>query len=137
MVYLASSMKLVVRDSSRNKSISGIYECRRQLRAHRQRRGRDCILYVTEDRVDRQSHVVRTDLALKGIACGPAEASSKLRFRGGSERTYIHRIFERIVEDAILGSCATAGSSLETDQRERARVARRPGPRSIANSRKI
>jgi len=82
-------------------------------------------LYVTEDRVDRQSHVVRTDLAPKGIACGPAEASSKPRFRGGSERTYIHRIFERIVEDAILGSSATAGSSLETDQRERARVAHR------------
>ena len=80
---------------------------------------------MTEDRIDRQSHIVRTDLALKGIACGPAEAGSKLRFRGGTERTYIHRIFEGIVEDAILGGAGTAGSPLETDQGERARIAHR------------
>src|SRR5260370_24714859 len=84
----------IVRDSSRNESISGIYECWRQQRAHRQRRRRDGILNVTEDRIDRQSHIVRTDLALQGIACGAAEACSKRRFRAGPERTYIPCIFE-------------------------------------------
>ena len=68
MVYLASSMKQVVSDSSRNKSISGFMSVGDSNVPTGS--GADVIafLYVTEDRVDRQSHVVRTDLALKGIA---------------------------------------------------------------------
>ena len=73
---------------------------------------------MTEDCIDRQARIVRADLTLEGIARGTTETSSKLRFRGGTERAYIHRIFERIVEDAILSGSPAAGSSLEPDQRE-------------------
>src|SRR5258708_31147162 len=78
---------------------------------------------LTHVRIDRQSRVVRTEWPFKGFAWGPAEASSKLRFRGGTERAYIHHILERIVEDTILGISRTTGSALKADQGESARIA--------------
>src|SRR5258708_19652520 len=61
----------------------------------------------------------------EGIAGGAKGARSTMSFPGGTESAYIHGIFERIVEDAILGISRTAGSPLEADQRESARVAHR------------
>src|ERR1700722_4766976 len=115
----------VVGGRSRNKSGPLVYTqvgrgC--DLRsAERSRRNR--IRDVTDDRVDRQAHIVRADLSLDGIAWSAKGSGSDLGFHGGTEGADIHGIFERIVEDTILGISRTTGSSLEADQGESAGIA--------------
>src|SRR5882724_4585118 len=78
---------------------------------------------MTEDRINRQTRIVRADLCFDGIAWGAKGARSDLSFHGGAEGPHIHCVFERIVEDSILGISRTAGSPLEADQGESARIA--------------
>src|SRR6266404_931564 len=96
---------VIIRDSSRNKSRPLAYRgARDQELLGRERRCGNRILDVSEYRINRQAHIVRADLPLEGIALAAGKwAGSKRSFRGGTERAYIHGIFERIVVDTILG----------------------------------
>src|SRR5712672_4561536 len=78
---------------------------------------------MTEDRINRQTRIVRADLCFDGIAWGAKGARSNLSFHSGAEGPHIHCVFERIVEDSILCISRTAGSPLKADQGESARIA--------------
>src|SRR4029077_5062685 len=117
----------VVGDSGRYPSLSeghasGVEP--RNLRGSQDVRGNAVESFAAKE-VHRQAHIVEADIALEDVAGAAIAAISDLGFRSEAKRTDVDPIFERVVQDTVLGIAATAVGTLEGDHRPGVRTGQR------------
>src|ERR1700735_2196300 len=97
----------VVGDGRRDQTVAGTYRsCRRRGSCQlglRQNSGRNRVIDLAAEEIEREAHVVETDIALEGVAGRAVATVAELRFNRQTNRTDARPIFGGIAEKAILG----------------------------------